>query len=140
MSADAHMNIYQPLPREHKNLPGTPRIDYDITNPVKAICGGKPAGPIAAIYAAGSSIDVKIEGSTPHDGGHCQFALSYDGGKTFVVLRDVVGNCITGSREYSVLLPADVPSANNAVFAWAWINATGNREYYMNCADVIIKG
>ncbi|KAI8054428.1 hypothetical protein BDF22DRAFT_775194 [Syncephalis plumigaleata] len=67
-----------------------------------------------------SSVDVVLTGEAKHNGGHCQFSLSYDGGKTFVVIKDVLNN--------------------NAIFAWSWINATGVREYYMNCADIAIEG
>lgn len=37
-------------------------------------------------------------------------------------------------------LPANLPSCEKCTFAWTWINAVGNREYYMNCADVKIIG
>ncbi|KAJ1728032.1 hypothetical protein LPJ61_004260, partial [Coemansia biformis] len=29
---------------------------------------------------------------------------------------------------------------NKAIFAWSWVNASGNREFYMNCADITIAG
>ncbi|KAJ1933129.1 hypothetical protein EC988_009222 [Linderina pennispora] len=41
---------------------------------------------------------------------------------------------------YTFTLPQDLPSSDKAVFSWTWINASGNRELYMNCADVAIKG
>ncbi|KAJ2909117.1 hypothetical protein GGI21_002205 [Coemansia aciculifera] len=41
---------------------------------------------------------------------------------------------------YTFTLPANVPGSNSAVFAWTWVNAMGNREFYMNCADVVIVG
>ncbi|KAJ2719282.1 hypothetical protein GGI07_005299, partial [Coemansia sp. Benny D115] len=34
----------------------------------------------------------------------------------------------------------ELPSSDKAVFAWTWVNALGNRDFYMNCADVAIKG
>jgi len=40
---------------------------------------------------------------------------------------------------FNVPVPASAPNGE-AIFAWTWINAVGNREYYMNCADVIITG
>ncbi|KAJ1997971.1 hypothetical protein GGI04_005198 [Coemansia thaxteri] len=42
--------------------------------------------------------------------------------------------------EYTVTLPESLPGANHAVFAWTWINASGQREYFMNCVDVKIIG
>ncbi|KAJ2340177.1 hypothetical protein GGH92_006385 [Coemansia sp. RSA 2673] len=41
---------------------------------------------------------------------------------------------------YSITLPESLPGANHAVFAWTWVNASGNREFYMNCADIKISG
>ncbi|ORX72271.1 hypothetical protein DL89DRAFT_265874 [Linderina pennispora] len=41
---------------------------------------------------------------------------------------------------YTFKLPEDLPSSDKAVFAWTWANASGNREFYMNCADIAIKG
>ncbi|KAJ2617002.1 hypothetical protein EV177_000765 [Coemansia sp. RSA 1804] len=44
-------------------------------------------------------------------------------------------NCAGGSSGYE-----DLPSSDSAVFSWSWVNASGNREFYQNCADVVIKG
>ncbi|KAJ1769752.1 hypothetical protein LPJ74_003777 [Coemansia sp. RSA 1843] len=86
-----------------------------------------------------------------HSGGHAEFSISYDGGKAFVVLIQVLRYVFVGkypgaiTNEVSVLayyikLPDKLPSSDKAVFAWTWVNASGNREFYMNCADVAIKG
>ncbi|RKP04375.1 hypothetical protein THASP1DRAFT_11677, partial [Thamnocephalis sphaerospora] len=138
--AAAHMAVSSPPPRGHKNLPGVASIDYSITSPTNKICQGKPAGPRSATLRAGRSIPVTIDGGAVHDGGHCQFSISYDGGKTFVVLRDVLTTCLIGSKTYAVPIPANAPSSKNAILAWSWINASGNREYYMNCIDVAVQG
>ncbi|KAJ2451509.1 hypothetical protein GGF42_004243 [Coemansia sp. RSA 2424] len=77
--------------------------------------------------------------------------MSYDGGKTFAVIHRELQYCFVGKKpsgttnevsvnSYTFDLPSDLPSSNNAVFAWSWVNASGNREFYMNCADVAIKG
>ncbi|KAJ2889637.1 hypothetical protein IWW38_004590, partial [Coemansia aciculifera] len=42
--------------------------------------------------------------------------------------------------EYLIALPDTLPGANHAVFAWTWVNASGNREFYMNCVDIKIVG
>ncbi|RKP10135.1 hypothetical protein THASP1DRAFT_3952, partial [Thamnocephalis sphaerospora] len=100
-----------------------------------------PAVKPTQTFKAGTSINVEIEGTAPHGGGHCQFAISYDDGKTFVVLRDVMHNCTTNkSLKYSVPLPKNAPSSKKATFAWTWINAGGDYQYYMNCVDVAIEG
>lgn len=44
------------------------------------------------------------------------------------------------SYEWPVTLPANLPSCERCTFAWTWINAVGNREFYMNCVDVKIIG
>ncbi|KAJ2078342.1 hypothetical protein H4R24_004536 [Coemansia sp. RSA 988] len=41
---------------------------------------------------------------------------------------------------YTFDLPKDLPASDKAIFAWTWSNASGNREFYMNCADVSISG
>ncbi|TPX33046.1 hypothetical protein SeLEV6574_g08421 [Synchytrium endobioticum] len=125
--------------------------DYDITSPLTASgdrvypCQSKPQGAPVATLTPGSSLPVTISGGAPHNGGHCQFAVSYDGGQNFVVLETIVRNCFVpatsnSSYTYQVQLPGNLPGSSQAVFAWSWINAVGNREYYMNCADVAISG
>ncbi|KAK9768654.1 hypothetical protein K7432_000567 [Basidiobolus ranarum] len=139
-----HMELVQPPPRQSKYNPtykGTP--DYDMVAPLESgrwpyPCRGYGKGGVVETVKAGGNIPVKIGGGAPHNGGHCQFALSYDD-KTFVVLKDIFDDCLIASRDYSVQIPAGAPSGR-ATFAWAWINKTGNREYYMNCADIEVQG
>ncbi|KAJ2779970.1 hypothetical protein H4R18_003716 [Coemansia javaensis] len=101
--------------------------------------------PVAE-WAAGQSVTVKFHpGGAPHGGGHCQFSLSYDGGKTFVVVHEILETCLAGGSsdsgyQYSFALPPGVPASPTAVFSWTWVNAIGSREFYMNCADVAISG
>ncbi|RKP07624.1 hypothetical protein THASP1DRAFT_8735, partial [Thamnocephalis sphaerospora] len=142
----AHMYMDNPPPRGFQGLKGEKNVDYDIMSPATKMCQGKTrTAPITTVLTAGQTTKVRLvqpgnDIITRHDGGHCQFAISYDGGKTFVVLKTVEQRCIIDSLNYDVPIPASAPSSSNAIFAWTWINATGNREYYMNCADVIIKG
>ncbi|KAK9764321.1 hypothetical protein K7432_008266 [Basidiobolus ranarum] len=139
-----HMELVQPAPRQSKYNPtykGTP--DYDMVAPLESgrwpyPCRGYGKGGVVQTVKAGANLPVKIGGGAPHNGGHCQFALSYDD-KTFVVLKDVFDDCLIASRDYSIQIPSGAPSGR-ATFAWAWINKTGNREYYMNCADIEIQG
>ncbi|KAJ2876588.1 hypothetical protein FB639_003889, partial [Coemansia asiatica] len=96
------------------------------------------------------AVTVKFQADgAAHGGGHCQFSLSYDGGKTFVVVHEELKYCFFGQASdsnsasilsYTFNLPSNLPSSDKAVFAWTWVNAIGNREFYMNCADVAIKG
>jgi hypothetical protein len=83
-----------------------------------------------------------LEGTIWHDGGHCQFALSYDNGESWVVIKTVYRECLRNATQtqYLVTIPSGAPSALRAVFMWSWLNAVGNREFYVNCADIAIQG
>jgi hypothetical protein len=76
---------------------------------------------------AGSTYSIELAGSATHEGGSCQFGLSYDGGKTILVLHSAIGGCPLTSK-YSFPIPAEVPSADKALFVWTWQNKVGNRE------------
>ncbi|PIA19751.1 hypothetical protein COEREDRAFT_79028 [Coemansia reversa NRRL 1564] len=103
-----------------------------------------------ANWTAGQDIKVQFQpGGAPHGGGHCQFSLSYDGGKSFVVIHEELRYCFVGgpskdsgitNTSYTFNIPKNIPNSNSAIFAWSWVNAIGNREFYMNCADVTITG
>ncbi|KAK9765513.1 hypothetical protein K7432_006100 [Basidiobolus ranarum] len=140
--AVAHMEMIQPPPRNSKYNPTFQGIpDYDMVNPLGIYpCKGYEQGKVVQTVQAGSKLDIKLSGVAVHDGGHCQFAISYDGGKNFAVLDTIYNDCIIASLDYSVTIPSTAGSSKNVIFAWAWINKVGNREYYMNCADIEIKG
>ncbi|KAJ3080901.1 hypothetical protein HK102_002711, partial [Quaeritorhiza haematococci] len=133
-----------------RGLPGVnPPFDFDLKSPLNDKpagfpCGGKPASPNLTPLTAGQPFTVTLEGEAVHSGGHCQLALLYTstGAMTrdspFVVVKDVFRDCLVKDRNIEVTIPADAPQGR-AVFAWTWINAIGNREYYMNCADVEIQ-
>ncbi|KAJ2551887.1 hypothetical protein EV175_003523, partial [Coemansia sp. RSA 1933] len=90
------------------------------------------------------------EGGATHLGGDCEFSISYDGGATFVVLHQELRYCfytaspdsggVDSVRSYTFDLPSTLPGTDHAVFAWSWVNASGNREFYMNCGDVAVVG
>ncbi|RKP13671.1 hypothetical protein BJ684DRAFT_4748, partial [Piptocephalis cylindrospora] len=138
----AHMNIINPIPRGHVSLPGIPfnEIDYSITSPGNDICQGKHARAPVQTIKAGEVLQVEIEGVTTHDGGYFQFSLTYDH-KNWIVINTTDSSPLRDSnRIFPVTIPIDAPASSHAVFHWSWINATGNREYYTNCADVKIEG
>ncbi|ORX65411.1 hypothetical protein DL89DRAFT_207678, partial [Linderina pennispora] len=137
--------------------PAGEQVDYDMTTSigsegtaVSPICKHtKPYDNPVATWTAGSTVPVKFSPGNGHSGGHCEFSISYDGGKTFVVLKQVLKYCFYSGPantdtpsvlDFNVELPANLPGSNKAVFAWTWVNASGNREYYMNCADIAIVG
>lgn len=142
------MEMTSPAPRKsqfHSAYLSEQNVDYAMNSPLNNgfpyPCRGYPQGASAGTYSAGSAIHVTIAGEAAHNGGHCQFALSYDNGENFVVVKDVRNNCLIGSGlEFDIVIPPGAPSSDNVVFAWSWINKTGNREYYMNCADIKVQG
>ncbi|KAJ2372927.1 hypothetical protein IW150_003874 [Coemansia sp. RSA 2607] len=153
-AVSAHMAMISPCPRYSPNgvncpaLPGGQSLDYSMSSPLGAnepLCKHTVPFPTpCATWTAGQQVSVQFApGGAPHGGGHCQFSLSFDGGNTFVVVYEVLEHCFgadNGQRDFSFTLPSTLPSSDKAVFAWTWVNAIGNREFYMNCADVAIKG
>ncbi|KAJ2718939.1 hypothetical protein GGI07_005505 [Coemansia sp. Benny D115] len=156
----AHMEMISPCPRYNANgidcpaLPDGAVKDYNENSPIASgnvvmqpFCKYATPWPTpAASWTAGQTIGVKFNTfGSPHSGGHCEWSLSYDGGDTFVVVHRVLEKCFYDAEgklqtDYSFALPADLPASDSAIFAWTWVNAMGNREFYMNCADVSISG
>ena len=141
-TVSAHMNLAYPYPRGYKLLPGitSASIDYSITSPTTRPCQGKPPAPPVQTFQAGTPIHTRFAGEAEHGGGHCQFALSYDQGNTWVVIHTIKDTCLAnGARAYSIPFAENLPASEHAVFAWTWINRMGNREYYWNCVDMTIQ-
>ncbi|ORX66637.1 hypothetical protein DL89DRAFT_270165 [Linderina pennispora] len=158
------MQINYPCPRFSPHCATTPvlppgeSLNYNLASPIGSggdilapLCHSQTAWPqVNEKWTAGQSITVKFaQGGAAHGGGHCEFSLSYDGGKTFVVIHQELKYCFVGSASssntantlsYTFNLPSDLPGTDHAVFAWSWVNAVGNREFYMDCADVSISG
>ncbi|KAG0051653.1 hypothetical protein BGZ83_003483 [Gryganskiella cystojenkinii] len=154
LTADAHVSLKSPCPRNGpfagcSVAPGGP--DYDITTPIGThdsqnlpICKHTGVQKKRTVVKAGSSIKTTYNVGAAHGGGHCQWALSYDNGKTWVVIKTLIRDCLrgvpnSGSYAVSVPIPKNAPSGK-VVFQWLWNNAIGNRELYSNCVDMEIKG
>lgn len=150
--AAAHMEMTYPPPFRSKANPHTTEIEYSMTSPLMADgsnypCKGflsdynTPAGASVADWDAGGNYHFTLQGGAAHAGGSCQALLSYDQGKTFTVIKSLIGACpvSTSPVDYDVTVPADAPTGD-AIFAWTWFNNLGNREMYMNCAHITIKG
>ncbi|KAJ1959398.1 hypothetical protein GGI12_004358 [Dipsacomyces acuminosporus] len=160
-----HMELTAPCPRysdrcsTSPTLPPGEEIDYDLNGPIgsegeilQPICKHTTPWPqVTEKWTAGRSVTVRFAppGAT-HSGGHCEFSISYDGGNTFVVLYQALKHCFFDSiptngsgnivTSYTFTLPSNLPGTSHAVFAWSWVNAEGNREFYNNCGDVAIVG
>lgn len=116
-------------------------VDYNIMAPLNTNgytfpCKGFPVGPPTQTFNS-NIITVTLEGSAIHGGGHCQFGISYDD-THFLVLKTVIRNCLLDTMTYQFTLPLNTPSGNLTLF-WTWVNAIGNREYYMECADIQVN-
>ncbi|KAL4912294.1 hypothetical protein BDW62DRAFT_216468 [Aspergillus aurantiobrunneus] len=145
-SAYGHIQMSKPYPiRSPLNQEGDGQKDYSYTNPLSTSgsdypCKGYANDPFKSVvtYSPGQEYELKLQGSAVHDGGSCQISLSYDKGETFQVIHSMLGGCpITKSYKFTV--PADAPSGE-ALLAWTWFNKVGNREMYMNCAQVTVGG
>lgn len=148
--AAAHMAITYPPPLRSKENPFSGQnIDYSITSPLSAsgsdfpckgtlnLLGTAAASPVAT-WQAGQQYNMTIAGGANHNGGSCQASLSFDSGKTFTVIHSYIGNCpVAGTSSLTFTLPADTPSAKDALFAWTWFNNVGNRELYVH-PDLLI--
>ncbi|KAF9283999.1 hypothetical protein BGZ68_004963 [Mortierella alpina] len=154
--SEAHVGVKYPCVRGSP-LKGCPApsngqpIDYDLNAPIgvhgsrnKPFCKTTTASTTRTSVTAGQTLKTEYSIGAAHGGGHCQWALSYDNGKTWVVIKTMIREClrnVNGGGSYSVpvKIPKTAPSGK-AIFMWLWNNAIGNRELYSNCADITIVG
>ncbi|PGH30809.1 hypothetical protein GX50_06437 [[Emmonsia] crescens] len=145
-SAFAHIEMSQPAPFRSRFGGGGSQVDYSMTSPLLADGSDFPCkgyhhdgtSKSSATYKAGGAGQIKLEGTATHGGGSCQLSLSYDQGKTFRVIKSIIGGCPL-DKQYGFTIPSFAPSGE-AIFAWTWFNKIGNREMYMNCAPITIEG
>ena len=117
------------------------KVDYNLMAPLNTPgysfpCKGYVKGPDTATIN-GRTISITLEGVTTHGGGHCQFGISYND-VNFLVLKTVLTNCLLTGMTYTFDVPNNTPNGDVTIF-WTWVNAIGNREYYMECADVLLN-
>ncbi|KAF9080844.1 hypothetical protein BGX23_001596 [Mortierella sp. AD031] len=154
-TTEAHVALKHPCPRHAKFAgcaapPNGIEYDYDITTPIGThdrqnfpMCKNATPATKRQVFKAGQTIKTEYQIGAAHGGGHCQYALSYDKGKTWVVIHTVIRDCLRGNvgadYKVNVKIPSSAPSGN-AMFMWLWNNAIGNRELYSNCVDIKING
>ncbi|KAE8352710.1 hypothetical protein BDV28DRAFT_165364 [Aspergillus coremiiformis] len=146
--AAAHIQMSWPYPLRSPLDPGNrgSAVDYDMVSPLNRDGSNFPCKGYhtntpwreTAAFTAGQTYSMALAGSATHNGGSCQLSLSYDEGKTFKVIQSMVGGCPLQSQ-YQFTVPSDAANGR-ALFVWTWFNLIGNREMYMNCADVTISG
>ena len=141
-----HMEMSWPYSLRSKHNPANSYsdIDYSMTSPLEADgsnfpCKGyqndRPIYPTVT-YSTSYTYTMTLAGSATHGGGSCQLSLSYDNGATFRVIKSMIGGCPLTSA-YNFTIPSYAPTGT-ALLAWTWQNFEGNREFYMNCAEVSI--
>ncbi|OJI96692.1 hypothetical protein ASPVEDRAFT_146150 [Aspergillus versicolor CBS 583.65] len=143
-SALGHIQMSKPYPiRSPLNQKAEGQKDYSYTNPLSTSgddfpCKGYANDPFKSVadYKPGQEYEIELQGSATHNGGSCQISLSYDKGKTFRVIHSMIGGCPL-EKSYKFKVPSDAPSGE-ALLAWTWFNKVGNREMYMNCAQVTV--
>ncbi|KAJ1785443.1 hypothetical protein LPJ59_006143, partial [Coemansia sp. RSA 2399] len=165
--AAGHISIISPCPRyssvgtDCPALPAGQSLDTNMNAPISSVTLGTtqplckhtvPWPTPAATWTAGESVTIKFNPNAAiHSGGDMEFSISYDGGKTFAVVYQVLRYAFLNGKpsgdtntaqvlDYTFTLPKELPNSDSAVFAWTWVNASGNREFYMNCVDVKITG
>jgi len=144
MYCDGHIFMNSPPSRRNKYSEyyvSSGNVDYNIMAPLntpgyKFPCKGFPKGPSTKVIQ-GKTIQITLEGTAIHGGGHCQFGITYDD-INFLVLKTVMMDCLLNGMSYTFDVPDNTPSGELTVF-WSWVNKIGNREYYMECADISIK-
>ncbi|KAE8372468.1 hypothetical protein BDV26DRAFT_301892 [Aspergillus bertholletiae] len=147
-TALAHMEMIRPYAMKSQYDPKNDwsNIDYDNTSPLDSNGANFPCRGhhkdtpwrTVATYTAGQTDYMELAPGNNHHGGSCQISLSYDNGQTFRVIESYMGGCPL-SLKWDFEVPASAPSGK-ALFAWSWFNIEGNREMYMNCAQVEIQG
>lgn len=120
-------------------------VDYENVFPIgnewyqdKPFCRHPEKGHTVMSITPGQTLVSELAGEAPHDGGHCEWSISYDG-VNFAVMKTIIGECMEDwNRHFEIPIPEGLPEGE-AIIAWTWINRTGLREFYMNCADVYIE-
>lgn len=93
-----------------------------------------PAGPIAAVYAPGSTMDVKWSITLDHDNAPgVRIAIGYPGEPAYRVLAEAIDVHL---NQTTVTLPAD--PCPNCVLHWMW-DSTLDAGYYVGCSDIAIQ-
>jgi hypothetical protein len=157
LAVRAHVDLTTPCAR-YQSAAGCPSppsgqsIDYNVNGPISTngintepLCKHSAPYTTRTVYKAGESIVTGYNIGSAHGGGHCQWALSYDREKTWVVIQTELRTCLQGATagqtgvKIPVAIPKDAPSGD-VTFMWLWVNAVGFRELYSNCADIRIEG
>jgi hypothetical protein len=147
----AHMVMSSPAPFGSPN--NSPLDPSGSDFPCKMVPGGSTEGKMNE-FAVGSSQTLSFTGSAVHGGGSCQLSVTLDNPPTkdskFKVIYSIEGGCpasaggnladgINDAGTFPFTVPTELPNGK-AILAWTWFNKIGNREMYMNCANIDVIG
>ncbi|KAJ1948633.1 hypothetical protein IWQ62_006865, partial [Dispira parvispora] len=107
----------------------------------EVMCRG-PRGKSNGVLKAGETLSLQFDSAgAVHEGGHCEVSMSTNE-KDWAVIRTKLTSCFVDEEALNikVTIPKEAPSLENVVIAWTWVNAAGNREFYMNCMDYSLEG
>ncbi|KAH7135261.1 hypothetical protein B0J11DRAFT_156240 [Dendryphion nanum] len=151
LAASASAHIVMTNPKAFPQKDNGPLLDSGSNYP----CGATSYDGAPTSWKAGETKQITFMGGATHSGGSCQFSITPDTKPSkdsqFKVLHSVHGGCISTkpgnereSAEYTtsnavpVTLPEDLP-AGQYTFSWSWLNKSGNREFYQNCAPITVQ-
>ncbi|KAK4696114.1 hypothetical protein P7C71_g1750, partial [Lecanoromycetidae sp. Uapishka_2] len=153
-TTDAHMFLAQPPPYGN---PSSSPLDAGGSNfPCKAT--SNTGGPVTNMVVGAEQV-MKFNGTAVHGGGSCQISLTKDNPATasskWMVIHSIMSGCMARNQPgnlpdgaagpqltpdpdtYNYTIPQGI-DAGTYTLAWTWFNKIGNREMYMNCANVKI--
>ncbi|KAF9950025.1 hypothetical protein BGZ72_008242 [Mortierella alpina] len=160
--AAAHGGLLVPKPRGGYESPQyngrfhAPLGFKDSRHEMKFPCGGyKPVKPTkmkaddlieVRFYASGmNAAEMKTQPSPTkqrfnqarHGGGMCEFSLSYDNGRSFVLIGRYTKTCPDSYYKWPVRIPKNIKPCTHqgCLFVWTW-TANILPQFYMNCADI----
>jgi hypothetical protein len=153
--SQAHMLLRIPAPYTSPQLQNGPLAADGSNFPCQSTGGGFTG--TATQMEKGTTQKMAFTGQAVHSGGSCQISITYDAQpdkqSSFKVIHSIQGGCparnvngnagsdasAPGPDEYEFKIPDDIPNGK-ATLAWSWLNKSGNREFYMNCAPIEITG
>ncbi|PLB51949.1 hypothetical protein P170DRAFT_422879 [Aspergillus steynii IBT 23096] len=155
-AVQGHMLMNTPAPYGADSLNNSPLEADGSDFPCKQRDGVYAAASSENILNIGEANPLKFTGSATHGGGSCQVSLTKDLEPTkdskWMVIKSIEGGCPvnaegnlpenpdgSGSTEFKYTIPDGIEPGKYTL-AWTWFNRIGNREMYMNCAPVTVKG
>ena len=147
--ASSHMTLANPVPYGNPNNSPLDPSGSDFP------CKGLPStGGKVNEFAVGSSQKLSFSGSAVHGGGSCQLSVTTDNPPTknsvWKVIHSFEGGCpastagnfadgTNNAAQFPFTVPEELPNGQ-LTLAWTWFNKVGNREMYMNCANINVSG